>query len=81
MSDYLINKLRKEVERCKNAGGMRAGLPTVKVDLYELERVLDMADERDVLQETIEHVMQGRFKIETDVTGSKTLTTWEVSRG
>ena len=43
MSDYLINKLRKEVERCKNAGGMRAGLPTVKVDLYELERVLDMA--------------------------------------
>lgn len=40
-SGYLRKKLRKAVERRKSTGGIQAGLPTVKVDLYELERILN----------------------------------------
>jgi hypothetical protein len=48
---YLRGKLRKEIERRKKAGGMQAGLPSVKVDLYALERILDRYDEAIALLE------------------------------
>ena len=61
MSDYIINKLRKEVDRHKNAGGMQAGLPTVKVDLYELERLLDRINQLEAERDapTTENIIKG----------------------
>ena len=43
-SDYILKRMRRDVERSKNATGMRVGLPSTTVDAYELERVLNKCD-------------------------------------
>lgn len=44
MSDPIFNQVRREIDRVRNAGGMRVGLPKVTIDASHIERLCDIAE-------------------------------------